>query len=154
MLGLIALQIPLAFFRFLHARFSSAALRNVLPVFISKSQNEFDFPFSPPHCFRFCLHFSSFSSFSSFSFTGPIGASFTCVCSENSVNSVDSSRRFSDVPNTCGGGEFDGCEGRTQPFLDDSLECVSESVMLQKTRLACAGGELNKVNFLRCTHTH
>ena len=49
---------------------------------------------------------------------------------------------------------FDGCEGRTQPFLDDSLECVSESVMLQKTRLARAGGELNKGNFLRCTHTH
>ena len=56
---------------------------------------------------------------------------------------MDSLLRVLDVPNTCGGGEFDGCEGRIRPFLDDTLECVSESVMLQKTRLDCAGGELN-----------
>ena len=29
-----------------------------------------------------------------------------------------SSRRVLDVPNPCGGGEFDGCEGRIRPFLD------------------------------------
>ena len=57
---------------------------------------------------------------------------------------MDSSRRVSEFSNTCGGGEFDGCEGRIQPFLDDTLECVSEYVMLQKMRLAHAGGELNK----------
>ena len=45
---------------------------------------------------------------------------------------MDSSRRVSDVSNTCGGGEFDGCEGRIRSFLDDTLECVSESIMLQK----------------------
>ena len=54
------LQINLAFFRFLHARFSAAALRNVLPVFISTIQNEFDLPFPPPRRFRFRLPFSSF----------------------------------------------------------------------------------------------
>ena len=59
-----------------------------------------------------------------------------------------------DVPNTCGGGEFDGCEGSIRPFLDDTLEYVSEYVMLQKTRLARAGGELKKGNFRRCNHTH
>ena len=67
---------------------------------------------------------------------------------------VDLSRRVSDVLNTCGGGEFDGCEGRIRPFLDDSLECVSESIMLQKTRGAHAGGKLNKGKFCRCYYTH
>ena len=51
---------------------------------------------------------------------------------EKLADSVDSSRRVSDVLNTCGGGDFDGCEGRIRPFLDDTLECVSESIMLQK----------------------
>ena len=32
----------------------------------------------------------------------------------------------------CGGGEFEGWEGRIRPFLDDILECVSEYIMLQK----------------------
>ena len=41
-------------------------------------------------------------------------------------------------------GEFNGCEGRIRPFLDDTLECVSESIMIQKTRDARAGGKLNK----------
>ena len=54
----------------------------------------------------------------------------------------------------CGGGEFDGCEGRIQPFLGDTLECVSESIMIKKTSGACAGGELNKGNFRRFNHTH
>ena len=54
----------------------------------------------------------------------------------------------------CGGGEFDGCEERIRLFLDDNLEYVSESIMLQKTRGACAGDELNKGKFLRCNHTH
>ena len=54
----------------------------------------------------------------------------------------------------CGRGEFDGCEGRIRPFLDDTLECVSESIMLQKTRGARTGGELNKGKFRRCNHTH
>ena len=31
--------------------------------------------------------------------------------------------------------------------LDDTLECVSESTMLQKTRNARVGGELNKEKF-------
>ena len=67
---------------------------------------------------------------------------------------VDSSRRVSEVLNMCGGGEFDGCEGRIRLFLDYTLECVSESVILQKTCLARAGGKLNKGKFLRCNHTH
>ena len=67
---------------------------------------------------------------------------------------MDSSRRVSDFLNTCGGGEFDGCEGRIRPFLGDTLECVSESIMLQKTRKARAGGELNKGEFRRCYYTH
>ena len=50
--------------------------------------------------------------------------------------------------------EFDGCEGRIRPFLGDTLEYVSESIMLQKTCGARAGGELNKGKFLRCNHTH
>ena len=45
---------------------------------------------------------------------------------------MDLSQWDSDVPNTCSGGEFDGCEGRIRPFLDYTLEFVSESVMLQK----------------------
>ena len=28
-------------------------------------------------------------------------------------------------------GEFDGCEGRIRPFLDNTLECVSGSVMIK-----------------------
>ena len=32
----------------------------------------------------------------------------------------------------CGVGESEGCEGRIRPFLDDTLECVSESIMIQK----------------------
>ena len=52
---------------------------------------------------------------------------------------MDSSRRVSDVSNTCGGGEFDGCEGRIRPFLDDTMEIGSESIMLKKrARLAQA----------------
>ena len=67
---------------------------------------------------------------------------------------MDSSRRVLDVSNTCGGGEFDGCEGKIRPFFDDTLEYVSESVKLQKTRLAHAGGELNKGKSRCCNHTH
>ena len=67
---------------------------------------------------------------------------------------MDLSRRVSEVLNMCGGGEFDDCEGRIRPFLDDTLEYVSEPIMLQKTCGARAGGELNKGNFLRCNHTH
>ena len=67
---------------------------------------------------------------------------------------MDSSRRVSDFSNTCGGGEFDGCEGRIRPFLDNTLECVSESIMLQKTCKARVGGELNKGKFRRCYYTH
>ena len=57
---------------------------------------------------------------------------------------MDSSQQVSDVSNMCGGGKLDGYEGITRQFLDDTLECVSESVMLQKTRLARTGGKLNK----------
>ena len=53
----------------------------------------------------------------------------------------------------CGGGEIDGCEGRIRLFLDDTLECVSESIMLQKIRKACAGGESNREIFAAVT-TH
>ena len=67
---------------------------------------------------------------------------------------MDSSQRVSDVLNTCGGGEFDSCEGRIRPFLDYTLEFVSESVMLQKMRLARAGGEMNKGTFFCCYYTH
>ena len=67
---------------------------------------------------------------------------------------MDSLRRVSDVPNTCYGGEFDGCEGKIRPFLDYTLECVSESVMIQQMRFARAGGELNKGKFHRCYYTH
>ena len=54
----------------------------------------------------------------------------------------------------CCGGEFDGCEGWIRPFLDDTLECVSESILLQKMRKARAGGKLNKGKFRRCYYTH
>ena len=67
---------------------------------------------------------------------------------------MDSSRQVSDVSNTCGVGEFDGCEGRIRPFLDDTLDGVSESIMLQKLRSARAGGKPNKGKFRRCHHTH
>ena len=40
---------------------------------------------------------------------------------EKLADLVDSSQRVSDVLNTCGRGEFDGCEGRIRPFLDDTL---------------------------------
>ena len=60
---------------------------------------------------------------------------------------MDSSRRVLDFPNTYGGGEFNGCEGRIRPFLDDTPESVPESIMLQKTRKARAGGELKNGNF-------
>ena len=70
---------------------------------------------------------------------------------EKSADLVDSSRQVSDVSNTCGGGELDGCEGRIRPFLDETLECVSESIMLQKTCGARAGGEFNKGNFAAAT---
>ena len=45
---------------------------------------------------------------------------------------MDSSRWVSDVSNTFGEGELDICEGRIRLFLGDTLECVSESIMLQK----------------------
>ena len=67
---------------------------------------------------------------------------------------MDSLRQVSEVSNMCDGGEFDGCEGRICLFLDDTLEYVSESIMLQKTRGARAGGKLNKGKFLCCNHTH
>ena len=67
---------------------------------------------------------------------------------------MDSSQRVSDVLNMCGGGEFNGCEGRIQPFLDDTLDGVSESIMLQKLRSARAGGEPNKGIFFCCYYTH
>ena len=67
---------------------------------------------------------------------------------------MDSSRQVSDFSNMCSGGDFDGCEGRIRPFLDNTLECVSESIMLQKTRKARAGGELNKGNFRQCYYMH
>ena len=41
----------------------------------------------------------------------------------------------------CSGGEFDNCEGGIRLFLGDTLEYVSESIMLQKTRGARAGGD-------------
>ena len=66
---------------------------------------------------------------------------------------MDSSRWVSDVSNTCGGGEFDGYEDRIRPYLDDTLECVSESIMLQKTRSASAGVEPNKGKLRRYNHT-
>ena len=67
---------------------------------------------------------------------------------------MDSSRRVADVSNTCVGDEFDGCEGRILPFLYDTLECVSESIMLQKTCSARAGGEPNEREFSRCYYMH
>ena len=73
---------------------------------------------------------------------------------EKSSDSVDSSQRVSEVSKICGGGEFDGCEGRIWLFLDETLEYVSRFIMLQKTRGTRAGGELNKIKFLRYNHTH
>ena len=67
---------------------------------------------------------------------------------------MDSLQRVSEFPNTCSRGKFDGCEGRIRPFLDDTLECVSESIMLQTTCIACAGGKMNKGEFRRCHSTH
>ena len=45
---------------------------------------------------------------------------------------MDSPPRVLEFLNTCGRGEFNGCEERIRPFLDDTLECWSESIMLQK----------------------
>ena len=45
---------------------------------------------------------------------------------------MDLLRRVSEVSNMCGGGDFDGCEGRIRPFLEETLEYVSEYIMLQK----------------------
>ena len=67
---------------------------------------------------------------------------------------MDSLQQVSDVLNTCGGGEFNGCEESIRPFLDENLECVSESIMLQKTRSVRAGGKPNKGHFCRCNHMH
>ena len=67
---------------------------------------------------------------------------------------MDLLQRVLNVLNTCSGGEFESCGGRIRPFLDDTLECVSESIMLKKTRSARAGGEPNKGNFRRCNHMH
>ena len=44
---------------------------------------------------------------------------------KKSADLVDSSQRVLDVSNTCGGGEFNGCEGTIRPFLDDTLDGVS-----------------------------
>ena len=60
---------------------------------------------------------------------------------------MDLSRRVSDVSNTCVGGELDGCEGRIRPFPDDTLEYVSESIMLQKlARLAQAANRTREIS--------
>ena len=67
---------------------------------------------------------------------------------------MDSSQRVSEVSNMCSGGEFDGCDRRILSILDDTMEYVSESIMLQKTRDARAGGELKRGEFRRCNHTH
>ena len=40
---------------------------------------------------------------------------------EKLADLVDPSRRVTEVLNMWGGGEFDGCEGRIRPFLDDTL---------------------------------
>ena len=73
---------------------------------------------------------------------------------KKSADLVDLSRQVSDVLKTCGGGKFDGCKGKFRPLLDDTLECVSESIMLQKSRSACVGDKPNKGKFRRCYHTH
>ena len=67
---------------------------------------------------------------------------------------MDLSQQVSDVSNKYGGGEFDGSEGRIWMFIDDTLECVSAYIMLQKTRSAHVGGEPNEGEFRRCNHTH
>ena len=64
---------------------------------------------------------------------------------------MDLSRRVSDVLNTCGGGEFDGCEERIRPFLDDTLECVSESIMLQKRAALAQVANRSRENFATVT---
>ena len=64
---------------------------------------------------------------------------------------MDSSRRVSDVSNTCGGGEFDGCEGRIRPFLDDTLECVSESIMIKKRSVLAQAANQTRENFAAVT---
>ena len=51
----------------------------------------------------------------------------------------------------CGGGEFEGCEGRIRQFLDDTLDGVSESIILQKLCSASAGGEPHKGKFSAVT---
>ena len=96
--------------------------------------------FDPPQCYSFIrqhylkrirLTLSSFSLFlSSSSFfvvfipRADRGVFYMRVL-ENSADSVDLSRRVSDVLNTYGGGEFDSCEGSTRHFIDDTLESVS-----------------------------
>ena len=67
---------------------------------------------------------------------------------------MDSSRRVSDVSITYGGVEFDGCKGMIRLFLDETLDGVSESIMLQKSCSVCAGGEPKKGKFRHCNHTH
>ena len=64
---------------------------------------------------------------------------------------MDSSCQVSDVLNTCGGGEFDGCEGRIRPFLDDTLECVSEYIMLQKRAALAQVANQTRENFADVT---
>ena len=73
---------------------------------------------------------------------------------ETSGGFSGSSRRVLEVLNTCRGGEFGCCEGRIRTFLDDTLEFVSESIMLQKTCSAHAGSEPNNGKFRRCYYTH
>ena len=62
-------------------------------------------------------------------------------------------RRVSDVSNTCVGGDFDGCEGGIRPFLDETLDGVSESIKVQKLCSAHVGGKPNKEKFSAVT-TH
>ena len=64
---------------------------------------------------------------------------------------MDSSRRVSDVSNMCGGGEFGGCEGSIQPFLDDILDGVSESIMLQKHAALAQAANRTRENFAAVT---
>ena len=60
---------------------------------------------------------------------------------------MDSSQRVLDVSSTCGEGEFNGCEGRIQTFLDDTLKCVSESIMLQKRAVLAQKAKRTRDNF-------
>ena len=120
--------------------------------------------FGPPQCSSFIHQHNSkrirltLSSSLSFSFSSSCFVVFVVFIPRSdrgvvSADLVDSSRRVLEFLNMCGWGEFDGCEKRIWPFLDDTLECGSESIMLQKTRKARAGGELNKGNFAAVT-TH